>query len=153
MATLPAACGTAANALFYGLQPFIKGMTIVTLGTGGASAFAIQLTAAAGAALIAPSSSDLKLEIARGLGATHLVNYRRHSNWADEVLRLTSRKGVDHVLDVGGAGTIEQSIKVTRHGGLISLIRCLSEGQPSDIVTDVLFGAKTLRSVLKCEAI
>ena len=149
MAALPAAGGTAADALFFGPQPFQPGRTVLTQGTGGVSAFAIQLAAAAGATVSATSSSDEKLEIARQLGAKHVVNYRAHPEWADEVLRLTSGKGVDHVLDVGGAGTIEQSIKATRHGGLISLIGYLSDNKATDIIPALLFGAKTLRAVFQ----
>ena len=149
MAALPAAAGTAVNALFFGPQPFFRGMTVVTQGTGGVSACAIQIAAAAGATVIATSSSDEKLETARALGATHLINYRKRPKWSEEILRLTNGKGVDHVLDVAGAGTIEQSLLSAKHGGLVSVIGFLSDSQPTDIIPALLFGAKTMRAVFQ----
>lgn len=83
------------------------------------------------------------------MGATHLINYKTTPDWAAEVLKLTGGKGVDHVLDVAGAGTIEQSLKATRQAGLVSLIGFLSEPQKYDIVPAMLFGAKTLRGVFQ----
>jgi NADPH:quinone reductase-like Zn-dependent oxidoreductase len=149
LAALPAAAGTAVNALFYGPQPFYKGMTILTQGTGGVSACAIQIAAAAGATVIAISSSDDKLTAAQELGATHLVNYRKVPEWSLEVLRLTDGKGVDHVLDVAGAGTIEQSLRSTRHGGLVSVIGFLSDSKAIDIIPPLLFGAKVMRAIFQ----
>jgi NADPH:quinone reductase-like Zn-dependent oxidoreductase len=149
MASLCAAAGTATNALFFGPQPFFKGMTVLTQGTGGVSACAIQIAAASGAIVIATSSSDEKLEIAKSLGAKHIINYRKTPKWSEEVLRLTNGKGVDHVLDVAGAGTIEQSLLSTKHGGLVSVIGFLSDSQPVDLIPALLFGAKTMRAVFQ----
>lgn len=149
MAALPAAAGTAVNALLYGPQPFHEGMTVLTQGTGGVSACAIQIAAALGATVVATSSSDEKLKTAKALGATHLINYCKTPNWSQEVLRVTQEKGVDHVLDVAGAGTIEQSLLAVKHGGLVSVIGFLSDSQPTDIIPSLLFGAKTLRAIFQ----
>lgn len=108
-----------------------------------------QFAAASGATVIATSSSDAKLQHAKSLGATHLINYTTTPDWAAEVLRLTHGRGVDHVLDVGGAATIEQSLTATRHGGLVSLIGYLGPGAPADLVPAIIFGAKTLRGVFQ----
>lgn len=124
-------------------------MTVLTQGTGGVSACAIQIAAAAGATVVATSSSDEKLATARALGATHLINYSTTPAWSEEVLRVTGGKGADHVLDVAGAGTIEQSLLAVKHGGLVSVIGFLTESQPTDLIPLLLFGAKTLRAVFQ----
>jgi NADPH:quinone reductase-like Zn-dependent oxidoreductase len=128
-ATLPVAAVTAWNAL-YGLKPLRPGQTVLTLGTGGVSIFAIQLAHAAGARVIATSSSDEKLERARALGADETINYRSTPEWQDEVRRLTNGRGVDHVIEVGGVGTLGRSITSTRPGGVVSLIGMLAAGEP-----------------------
>jgi NADPH:quinone reductase-like Zn-dependent oxidoreductase len=102
------------------------GETVLVLGTGGVSIFALQLAKAAGATVIATSSSDEKLERARQLGADHLINYRREPQWAERVLAFTDGRGVDHVVEVGGPGTLEQSIRAARVGGHIALIGVLT---------------------------
>ncbi|MCP1559278.1 UNVERIFIED_ORG: NADPH:quinone reductase-like Zn-dependent oxidoreductase [Methylobacterium sp. SuP10 SLI 274] len=130
-ATLPCAAVTAWNAL-YGLKPLRAGETVLTLGTGGVSIFAIQLAHAAGARVIATSSSDAKLEKARALGAHDTINYRTHPDWEGEVRRLTGGTGVDHVVEVGGTGTLPRSIASTRPGGHIGLIGLLAQGEAFD---------------------
>ncbi|GEP11072.1 zinc-dependent alcohol dehydrogenase family protein [Methylobacterium gnaphalii] len=130
-ATLPCAAVTAWNAL-YGVMPLKAGDTVLTLGTGGVSVFAIQLAHAAGARVIATSSSDAKLEKARGLGASETINYRTHPDWQHEVRRLTNGTGVDHVVEVGGTGTLPRSIASTRPGGHIGLVGLLAQGEPID---------------------
>ena len=124
-ACLPCAGVTAWNALFH-LRPIGPGQTVLVLGTGGVSIFALQFARAAGARVIATSSSDVKLAKARALGATDTVNYRQHPEWQTEVLRLTNGRGVDHVVEVGGPGTLPCSIDATRQGGNISLIGVLT---------------------------
>lgn len=104
------------------------GDTILALGTGGVSIFALQIASAMGASTIITSSSDAKLERARALGATHTVNYRTTPEWGAEVRRLTGGRGVDHVLEMGGPGTLAQSIAAVRIGGHISLIGTLTGG-------------------------
>jgi NADPH:quinone reductase-like Zn-dependent oxidoreductase len=124
-ATLPCAALTAWNALFEhsDLKP---GQTVLVQGSGGVSIFALQFAVAAGARVIATSCSDLKLERLRELGAAHVVNYRRQPDWSRVVLELTDGAGVDHVIETGGAGTLDQSIKATAVGGCISVIGVLT---------------------------
>ncbi len=102
------------------------GETVLVQGTGGVSIFALQLAKALGATVIATSSSDEKLERVRQLGADHLINYRREPEWAKQVLEITGGRGVDHVVEVGGAGTLAQSIKAARVAGHIALIGVLT---------------------------
>ncbi len=130
-ATLPCAAVTAWNALYFG-KPLVAGETVLTLGTGGVSVFAIQFARAAGARVIATSSSDAKLEKARALGAHETINYRQHPDWEKEVARLTDGLGVDHVVEVGGTGTLPRSIASTRPGGHIGLVGLLAQGEPID---------------------
>ena len=125
-ATLPCAAVTAWHSVVArgGVAP---GQRVLTLGSGGVSVFALQFAAAGGARVVATSSSTGKLEVLRDLGASDLVNYRETPAWGKEVRRLTGG-GVDHVVEVGGAGTLAQSIAAVRVGGMISLIGVLSGG-------------------------
>lgn len=102
------------------------GDAVLVLGTGGVSIFALQFAKAMGATVIVTSSSDEKLERARGLGADHVVNYRKDENWGARVRSLTADRGVDHVVEVGGPGTLGQSIQAARIGGHIALIGVLT---------------------------
>ncbi|KAI7160657.1 hypothetical protein KC349_g3368 [Hortaea werneckii] len=148
--TLFCAGVTAYRALFHGPVKLQPGMTVLVQGTGGVSCYAIQIASAAGATVVATSSSDEKLSVAKSLGARHLINYRKTSEWGKEVLKVTGGKGVDIVVDVVGAGSIEESIKATQYGGAVVSVGLLSE-DPSmkvDIMSDVLFGAKTLQGQL-----
>jgi NADPH:quinone reductase-like Zn-dependent oxidoreductase len=147
LAALPTAGGTAFNSLFCGPQPLKAGQTVLTQGTGGVSCFAIQLASAAGCTVISTSSSDAKLEIARELGAKHTINYTQTPGWAEEVLNLTRGNGVDHVLDVGGANTILQSLKAVKQGGVVSVVGILGPGDEAGIVAALLFGGKTMRGI------
>ncbi len=122
--TLPCAAVTAWHALVVSGQ--IKaGDTVLTLGTGGVSIFAIQLARVFGAKVIATSSSDEKLAKVKELGADETINYRTHEDWDKVVLDLTDGIGVDHVIEVGGVGTLARSVKATRVGGHIALIGAL----------------------------
>lgn len=145
--SMGAAGGTAVNALFFGPKPVTVGMTVLTQGTGGVSCFAIQLAAAAGAIVISTSSSDEKLKLAKQWGATHTINYATKPDWEKEVLRLTGGKGVDHVVEVAGSSTIEQSLESTKRGGLISLVGFLTDSKPVDLIPSTIFGGKILRGV------
>jgi NADPH:quinone reductase-like Zn-dependent oxidoreductase len=120
-ATLPCAAVTAWNSL-YGGRPLRVGETVLVLGTGGVSIFALQLAHAAGARVIATSSSDGKIAQAKALGASDGVNYREHPEWQDQVLKLTGGRGVDHVLEVGGSSTLPRSIAAARLGGQVHQI-------------------------------
>jgi len=104
------------------------GETVLTLGTGGVSIFAVQFAKAMGASVISTSSSDEKLERLEGLGADHTINYTAEPEWGKRVLELTSGTGADHVIEVGGPGTLPQSINAVRIGGHISLIGVLTGG-------------------------
>ena len=124
-ATLPCAAVTAWNALM--VQGALKpGETVLVQGTGGVSLFALQFAHMAGARVIITSSSDEKLERARHLGADETINYQRTPDWDQEALRLTSGKGVDHVVEVGGPATLPRSLNAVRVNGHISLIGVLS---------------------------
>ena len=120
-ATLPIAALTAWSALVTvgRIQP---GQTVLTLGTGGVSIFAVQLATALGAKVIITSSTDQKLARAGQLGADHGVNYRTESDWSRAVLDHTSGRGVDLTVETGGAGTLEHSFKATRAGGTVAFL-------------------------------
>jgi NADPH:quinone reductase-like Zn-dependent oxidoreductase len=127
-ATLPCAAVTAWNALV-NVGRIKAGDTILTLGTGGVSVFAIQIAKLHGARVIATSSDDEKLARVRKLGVDETINYKTTPDWDAEVLRLTGGAGVDHVVEVGGAGTLPRSANATRVGGVISVIGVLAQGE------------------------
>ncbi|MFB3101965.1 MAG: NAD(P)-dependent alcohol dehydrogenase, partial [Alphaproteobacteria bacterium] len=102
------------------------GDLVLTQGTGGVSTFAVQFAKLAGATVVATSSSNEKLERVRALGADHTINYAEMPEWARPVRDINGGRGVDLVVEVGGAGTLEQSIKAVRPGGAICLIGVLS---------------------------
>jgi NADPH:quinone reductase-like Zn-dependent oxidoreductase len=120
-ASLTCAGTTAWNALF--VAGSVKaGDTVVLLGTGGVSIWALQLAKAAGARVILTSSSDEKLERARTLGADETINYRTTPEWGARVRELTGGEGADQVVEVGGEKTVEQSIGCLRVGGTVAII-------------------------------
>ena len=124
-ATLPCAALTAWNALV--TQGQLKaGDTILIQGTGGVSIFALQFARLMGARVIATSSSNAKLERVRQMGASDGINYKDTPAWDEKVRELTGGQGVDHVVEVGGAGTFNQSMKSVRLGGTVSLIGVLA---------------------------
>ena len=102
------------------------GDTVLVQGTGGVSIFALQFAKMAGATVIATSSSDEKLERLKALGADHVINYRKDTQWGETALALTGGRGVDHIIEVGGPATLEQSMIAIRVGGHISIIGILS---------------------------
>lgn len=124
-ATLTTAGLTAWRALIVngGLK---AGDTVLTLGTGGVSIFALQFAKLMGARVIATSSSDEKMARLKALGAEHTINYKTEANWGRRVKELTDGRGVDHVIEVGGAGTLPQSIDAVCIGGHIALIGVLT---------------------------
>lgn len=132
-ATLTTAGLTAWRALIVdgGLK---AGDSVLVLGTGGVSIFALQIAKAMGARVIATSSKDEKLAKLRTLGAEHTINYQTDPQWGTTVQRLTGGRGVDHVIEVGGPGTLPQSIAAVRNGGHISLIGVLT-GRGGEIPT------------------
>jgi NADPH:quinone reductase-like Zn-dependent oxidoreductase len=120
-ATLPCAAVTAWNALV--VEAKIKaGDTVLLLGTGGVSIFALQFAKMMGANVIITSSSDGKLERAQALGADGVINYRTTPDWDTEVLRLTAGRGVDIVLELGGSATLSQSLQAVRVSGQVEVI-------------------------------
>ena len=124
-ATLPCAAVTAWNSLFWsgGLKP---GQSVLVLGTGGVSIFALQFARMAGARVIATSSSEAKMVRLREMGAHETVNYKTNAEWDRAVRAFTAGVGVDHVIEVGGAGTLPLSIRSVRRGGHIALIGVLA---------------------------
>jgi NADPH:quinone reductase-like Zn-dependent oxidoreductase len=141
-ATLTCAGLTAWRALVVNGQ--IKaGDTVLVQGTGGVSIFALQFAKAMGATVIATSSSVEKLERLKALGADHLINYKETEAWGGAVRGLTDGLGVDHVVEIGGAGTLDQSMIAARIGGHISLIGILA-GYAGPVSTVTLMG-KQLR--------
>ncbi|WP_106478970.1 zinc-dependent alcohol dehydrogenase family protein [Phytohalomonas tamaricis] len=144
-ASLPCAAVTAWNALYAGKTPLKSGDNVLLLGTGGVSVFALQFARAAGARVIQTSSSDDKLERVKALGANDTVNYKQYPDWEQEVKRLTDGRGVDYVVEVGGAGTLPRSIASTRTGGAVSLIGVLTGGEIDP--TLVMRSSVTLRGI------
>ena len=124
-ATLPCAAVTAYHALFESgnLHP---SDSVLLQGTGGVSIFALQLASVYGSRTIITSSSNEKLERAKKLGAVDLINYKEREDWDKAVQELTERRGVDHVVEVGGAGTLQKSLSAVKLGGHVALIGALS---------------------------
>ncbi len=146
-ATLPCAAVTAWNALAEA-GSVRAGDTVLTLGTGGVSIFALQLARLLGARVVITSSSDEKLERARELGAWQGINYRSTPEWGRRVKELTGGRGVDHVVEVGGAGTLAQSLAAVRTAGTISLIGVLA-GRVTDLdVASILMRTVRIQGVL-----
>lgn len=127
-ATLPCAGLTAYHALFISgcLKP---DDTVLLLGTGGLSMFALQFASVYGCRTIVTSSHNEKLEKAKRLGADDLINYKEREDWDRAVLELTEKRGVDHVIEVGGAGTLQKSLNAVKMGGHVAVIGALSGGK------------------------
>jgi NADPH:quinone reductase-like Zn-dependent oxidoreductase len=129
--TLPCAALTSWNALVT-MGRIKSGETVLALGTGGVSIFALQFARIHGARVIATSSSDAKLAHLRELGASGVINYQTTPEWDVKVLEMTGGEGVDHVIEVGGSGTLTRSIRAVKLGGRISLIGLLAGGGQID---------------------
>ncbi len=131
-ATLPCAGLTA----WYSLMTrghFTPGDSVLLQGTGGVSVWGLQIVVASGERAIITSSSDDKLQRARAMGASETVNYRATPDWDQEVWRLTGKRGVDHILEVGGPGTLEKSLKSVAAGGHIAQIGVLTGFEPAPV--------------------
>lgn len=125
-AALPCAGVTAWNALMVIGNRVKPGDTVLCQGTGGVSMLALQFAKAAGARVLVTSSSDEKLRRAVELGASDGINYRTHPDWEKEVQRITGGRGVDHIVEIGGAGSLARSYQALGFGGKIALIGFLS---------------------------
>jgi NADPH:quinone reductase-like Zn-dependent oxidoreductase len=147
-ATLTCAALTAWNAL-YGLKPLKPGETVLVQGTGGVSLFALQFAKAAGARVIATTSSAAKAEMLRTkLGADHVLNYREDANWGETARGLTpGGTGVDHVIEVGGQDTLAQSLRAIKFEGVISIIGFLGGAKPKETLLEALTHVCTIRGV------
>lgn len=142
-ATLPCAAVTAWTALTRGAKSVRPGCSILAQGTGGVSIFAVQLATALGARVIATTSSQAKAARLRELGASDVILYTEEPSWGDKVRALTGGQGVDVVIEVGGAGTLGQSLRAVREGGDIAAIGFLADAEaPVDF--RALFGSRAI---------
>ena len=168
--SLPCAALTSWNALF-GLKPLKPGQTVLVQGTGGVSMFALQVcidrnpsirveppvniyifqfAKAVGARVIATTSSPEKAEKLKKLGADHVINYKTDPNWGETARKLTPNNvGVDHIVEVGGSGTLKQSLKCIKFEGVVSIIGFLGGGNPKEqpVALDALMHICTIRGV------
>ncbi|KAF5373107.1 hypothetical protein D9758_001609 [Tetrapyrgos nigripes] len=144
--TLPCAALTAYNALM-GPVPLKGGDTVLVLGTGGVSIHALQIAVASGAEVIATSSSDDKLKIAKKLGAKHVINYKTTPDWDKEVLHLTNGRGVDHVIEVSGNATLPKSMNAARVAGWIHIIGFVGGGEATDIIVSTIKKGAIIRGI------
>ena len=135
-ATLPCAALTAWRGMYVETRTK-PGDWVLVQGTGGVSIFALQLAKATGARVIA-TSSQAKMEKLRALGADHVINYKETPDWGKKAFELTGGRGVDEVVEIGGPGTMAQSINACRPGGHISLIGVLT-GVSGEVPTAALF--------------
>jgi NADPH:quinone reductase-like Zn-dependent oxidoreductase len=144
-ATLPCAGVTAWNALTKGVRPLERGQSVLLIGTGGVSLLALRIAKAAGARVVATSSNDAKLARARELGADATLNYRTEPQWGAKAAALAGG-GIDHVVEVGGLGTLAQSMQAVGFGGEIALIGVLSMQGDTNPMPLMIKGA-TLRGI------
>jgi len=136
-ATLPCAALTAWRGMYVETKTK-PGDWVLVQGTGGVSIFALQFAKATGARVIATSSSDAKIEKLKALGADHVINYKETPEWGRKAFEMTGGRGVDEVVEIGGPGTMAQSINACRPGGHISLIGVLT-GVSGEVPTAALF--------------
>ncbi|KLP09766.1 alcohol dehydrogenase [Fusarium fujikuroi] len=146
-ATLPCSALTAWNAL-YGLKAVLPGDWVLTQGTGGVSISALQFAKAAGARVVATTSSAAKAQKLKDLGADHVINYKELPNWGEEAKRLTEG-GVDHVLEVGGAHTITESLKAVNLGGVVTIIGWIAgPGETGPSFPQILSSMAVVRGIV-----
>jgi NADPH:quinone reductase-like Zn-dependent oxidoreductase len=124
------------------------GDTVLVQGTGGVSLFALQLAKLLGARVIATSSRDEKLARARAMGADETINYREVPDWGARAKELNRGVGVDHVVEVGGAGTLQQSLQAVRFGGTVSLIGNLAGTRAELLLTHVFMQKVRVQGIL-----
>lgn len=122
----------------------MPGETVLIQGTGGVSLFALQFAKAAGATVIATSSTADKLDRLKALGADHVINYRENESWGDAVIELTGGRGVEHIVEVGGPNTLKQSMHCARTGAHIAIIGAVA-GFDVDAMPFMVMQAKRLK--------
>ena len=144
-ATLPCAGVAAWNALMKGIRPLTRGSSVLLIGAGGVSLLALQIAKAAGARVIATSSSEAKLERLRRLGADATINYRSETNWGAKAAEIAGG-GVNHVVEVGGLGTLSQSLQAVGFGGEVALIGVLTM-QGDTNPTSLMIKGASLRGI------
>ncbi|KAG9127690.1 hypothetical protein FRC07_010763 [Ceratobasidium sp. 392] len=150
-ATIPCSAVTSWNALFE-KQPITKDSTVLVLGSGGVSVIGAQLAKAVGARVIATTSSKEKAEKYKALGVDEVINYRENPEWSKKVRELTGGEGVERVLEVGGQGTLIQSVKSIKREGLVHVIGFVAgQGNPTETINDLtmmlVFGQGTLAAI------
>lgn len=134
----------------YGLKPLCAGDTVLTQGTGGVSIFAVQFAKAAGATVIATTSSSKKVATLKKLGADHVINYKETPKWGEKAKELSyNGQGCHHILEVGGAATMPQSLKAVKIDGVISIIGFVGgEGKEQPTFLETLTNICTVRGLL-----
>ncbi|GAB1526352.1 hypothetical protein RhiTH_009519 [Rhizoctonia solani] len=147
-ATIPCAALTAWHS-FFEKQPITKDSTVLVLGSGGVSVFGAQLAKATGARVIATTSSTEKEDKYKSLGVDDVINYREIPQWWEKVRELAGGQGVEQVLEVGGQGTLVQSLKSVARQGIVHVIGALAQGEPTgetvqDVASALLFGQATM---------
>ena len=145
-AALPCAGVTAWHALFEHAA-MAPGDTVLMQGTGGVSVFALQFAHTAGLRTVVTSSSDRKLERARQFGASETINYKQTPDWDETARRLTSGQGVDHIIEVGGSGTMPRSLRAVRVNGAVSVIGVLSGVDPTVSPTAILMNSIRVQGI------
>ncbi|KAI0398023.1 hypothetical protein F5Y17DRAFT_258999 [Xylariaceae sp. FL0594] len=145
-ATLTCAGLTSWNAL-YGLKSLKPGETVLVQGTGGVSIFALQFAKAAGATVIATTSSKEKEETLKKLGADYVLNYKEDTNWGETAKKLSGGEGVDHIIEVGGADTLRNSLKAIKFEGIISIIGFLGGAKVDSTIIECLTNICTARGI------
>jgi NADPH:quinone reductase-like Zn-dependent oxidoreductase len=145
-AALPCAGATAWNALF-GNSPVTADQTVLVLGTGGVSMLALQLAKMVGARVIATSSHTDKMAKAEALGADVTINYLENPDWGQRVLDATDGKGCEKIVEIGGDGTLEQSLKAIAFGGEIALVGFMSHADAAPSAFNALYKAAMLRGI------
>ncbi|KAM0514895.1 hypothetical protein ACHAPS_009299 [Verticillium nonalfalfae] len=147
--TLSCAALTAWNAL-YGVRPVGAGDWVLTQGTGGVSIAGLQFAKAAGARVIATTSSPVKAEMLKKLGADHVINYKENPNWGDEAKAISG--GVKHVIEVGGMTTIKESLNAVSLGGVVTIIgwiRAIEAYDIKPVIDQKVFKLEELKEACK----
>jgi len=146
-ATLPCAGVTAWNALFEGGRPVKAGEKALVLGTGGVSLLAAQFAHAAGVEVYGTSGSDEKIARAKPLGIANSVNYRTYPDWGDEIFKLTGGHGADKVIEVGGNGTLAQSMRAVAFAGEIALIGVITNAEAPPAPHALMMRGSSIRGI------